>query len=102
MLKHVEEYNKLITKQEFVHLVGQLLRLYVEILKLQSHEPTVMITCIYLSKIEETDNFYLLLSEFKLHSQLLSYINPHIMKKPRRSHFISEYMPVVSVGSYVE
>jgi glutaredoxin-related protein len=41
--KHVEEYNKLIIKQEFVHLVGQLLRLYVEILKLQSHEPTVMI-----------------------------------------------------------
>jgi len=24
--KHVEEYNKLIIKQEFVHLVGQLLR----------------------------------------------------------------------------
>ena len=26
--KHVEEYNKLIIKQEFVHYVGQLLRLY--------------------------------------------------------------------------
>jgi len=26
--KHVEEYNKLIIKQELVHLVGQLLRLY--------------------------------------------------------------------------
>jgi len=24
--KHVEKYNKLITKQEFEHLVGQLLR----------------------------------------------------------------------------
>jgi len=27
-LKHLEEYNQLITKQEFVHQVGQLLRLY--------------------------------------------------------------------------
>jgi len=26
--KHVEEYNKLIIKQEFVHLAGQLLKLY--------------------------------------------------------------------------
>ena len=26
--KHVEEYNKLVIKQEFVHQVGQLLRLY--------------------------------------------------------------------------
>ena len=26
--KHVEEYNKLNMKQEFVHYVGQLLRLY--------------------------------------------------------------------------
>jgi len=26
--KHVEEYNKLIIKQEFVHSVGQLLRVF--------------------------------------------------------------------------
>jgi len=65
--KHAEAYNKLIIKQEFVHYVGQLLRLYWDVRSAKTHTHTHTH-----KKFTELADFFAFVKYHRIHTFLLT------------------------------